>query len=326
MSNLNLLPMSKRISKNLFRFILFTTFVFLLSIIPYPNFYFSEIPKTKGITVYGNKKYDSPPLYPVKITKEDPPVISAEGIFIQDLKAGVVIYSKNSDMRLSPASTTKIVTALVALDKFKLDDILTVQTVINEGKTMGLVKNEQLTLESLLYGILVHSANDAAYTIAENYHGGVSEFVKLMNDKAKKLGLKNTHFTNSIGFDDKEQYSTASELAKQAVVGLSNKEFTKIVGTKSITVSDVSYTYFHSLTNVNELLGKVPGISGVKTGYTQSAGEVLISEVKKNGQAVIFVILKSNDRFGETIKLVNWVFNNFDWEEINKINPTMQVK
>jgi len=185
---------------------------------------------------------------------------------------------------------------------------------------MGLVNGEKISFEALLYGSLVHSANDAAYTIAENYPGGIENFVAMMNKKAASLNLTDTHFSNPIGFDDDNQYITARDLAKLTKIALQNKIFAKIVSTKSITVSDVTYTYFHPLSNVNELLGKVSGVSGVKTGFTQTAGEVLVSNVKKNDRDVLFIVLKSQDRFGESEKLINWVFENFAWKKIDEVN------
>jgi len=264
----------------------------------------------------------SPPPIPIRLTNTSDPVLSAEGILVKDIGSNIILYSKNENEKLAPASTTKIITALVALEHYKLDDILTVQTVITEGKTMGLVKDEQLTAESLLYGALVHSANDAAYTIAENYPGGVTEFVAAMNRKAASIGLSSTSFQNPIGFDDPGQYTTATELARLAMSALKNKIFTKIVGTKSITVSDINFSHFHELKNVNELLGKIPGVSGVKTGYTENAGEILVTEVRKNDKDLLIVLLKSNDRFGETAKLIDWVFQHFKWTEVNSITPT----
>ena len=204
-------------------------------------------------------------------------------------------------------------TALVAMDVFKLDDVFTVTGIVNSGRVMGLVAGEKITFESLLYGALVHSANDAAYAIAENYPGGVTAFVTAMNNKAKELKLSGTSFANPIGFDDPLQQTTPEDLAKLAIVALSDKTFAKIVGTRAITVSDVNFTYFHDLSNVNELLGKVAGVAGVKTGYTEFAGEILVSEIRKSGQSILIALLKSNDRFGETQKLISWVFENFSW-------------
>jgi len=212
-------------------------------------------------------------------------------------------------------------TALIILEKYGLDDIFTVKTVVSEGRKMNLIKGEELTVESLLYGALVHSANDAAYALAENYPGGVDAFVEAMNRKSESLGLKDTNFTNPVGFDDPRHYTTAEDLVNLSVYALKNKTFDKIVSTKAITVSDVSFTYFHELTSVNQLLGKIAGISGVKTGYTENAGEILISTVRKNGNTVLFAVLKSLDRFGETVLLIDWVFNNFTWTPVAQITP-----
>ena len=297
---------------------------FTFSLFPSPNDYFQTVKKTGGIFIPKEISLPSPPPYPVNQTGKQPPDLSAAAILVKDLASGVVIYAKDEKTRFPSASTTKIIASLVALDNYKLDDVITVKKVINEGKTMGLVQGEKLTFESLLYGSLVHSANDATYVLADNFPGGTDKFVEKMNEKVKNLGLTETNFTNPVGFDDPNHYTTASDLAKQAEVALSNKTIAKIVGTKAITVSDVNFTYFHDLKNVNELLGRVAGVSGVKTGFTQNAGEVLVSEVKKNGQTVLFVILKSADRFGETTKLIDWVFNNFVWVPFMEIIPASQ--
>lgn len=305
------------------RFTAFLGFVLLLFLIPAPNVYFQSIPKSSKSQLPDNLTIPDAPPVPVNATRKEPPLTSAEGIYIVDVPSNVTLYEKNASVKLFPASTTKIATALVALDYYKLDDILTAKTIVNDGRTMGLISGERLTFESLLYGTLVHSANDAAYVLAENYPGRIERFVDKMNQKALSLHLDTTHFTNPIGFDDPDHYTTAKDLARLATEALSNKTFAKIVGTKSITVSDVTYTYFHSLSNVNELLGKIAGLSGVKTGFTQSAGEILVSVVHKNSTAVIFVVLKSHDRFGETEKLVDWVFGNFIWKEVSEIIPTI---
>lgn len=293
----------------------------LFGLFPYPNVYFYPVPKTDGLSMPVQVLLPSPPPLPVNTNKMGLPELTAKGILVLDGLSGMPLFEKNADQRFPPASTTKIMTALVALDQYHLDDILTVNTVITEGKTMDLVKGEQLSAEAFLYGALVDSGNDAAYALAENYPGGVEKFVSLMNAKAKQLHLDNTHYANPIGFDDDAQYTTAHDLAKLARVAVSNRTFAKIVSTRDITVSDISYSRFHMLKNVNELLGKIPGISGVKTGYTENGGEILVSEVKKNNREIFLVVLKSNDRFGETTKLIDWVFSNFVWRDIGDISP-----
>jgi len=293
----------------------------LLSLNPSPNKYFIPIKKTEGLLQAADITLPSPPPYPINKTDARVPSVSAQGIVIKDIPSGIVLYAKNETIRFPPASTTKIMTALVSLSHYKLDDVLTVTTIINSGSSMKLVSGEKITADALLYGALVHSANDAAYTLAENYPGGVTAFVVAMNQKAKDLYLTNTNFANPIGFDDPNQYTTPLDLTKLATIALSNSTFAKIVGTRAITVSDESFTYFHDLKNVNELLGKVAGVAGVKTGYTEFAGEILVSEVRKNGQSIIISILKSNNRFGETQQLINWVFENFSWLPLAEVTP-----
>ena len=266
-----------------------------------------------------------PPNMPVNTTQVRAPELTAVSIMVKDIDSGVILYAKNENKLLFPASTTKLMTALVILDQFQTDDIFTVKSVINDGRKMNLVTGEKLTVESLLYGTLVHSGNDAAYTLAENFPEGVEAFVNQMNVKAKSIGLSDTHFTNPIGFDNPYHYTTASDLTRLASYALKNKIIDKIASTKAITVSDVSYTYFHELQNVNQLLGRVAGIAGLKTGFTENAGEILVSTVKKNGQSILIAVLKSKDRFGETVQLIDWVFNNFEWVPPSRITPSTPV-
>ena len=312
------LPLIKT-KKNLFRILFLLLFSLLLFLFPSPNIYFKTAQKTGGLSIPQKVDLPPPPLIPRNITNTSPPELSAEGIYIIDLPSNVVLYKKNEDRRFLPASTTKIATALVALDYYKLDDVLKVKTVVNDGRKMGLIAGEEITLESLLYGTLIHSANDAAYTIAENYPGGVEGFVDLMNKKASDLYLSDTHFTNPVGFDDEKNYTTPSDLARLAKAALDNKTIAKITSIKSITVSDANFTYFHPLNNVNELLGKIKGVAGVKTGFTDNAGEILVTEVKRNKRSILLVVLKSKDRFGETEKLINWIFGNFEWKDLKVV-------
>lgn len=316
----------KFIRINIVKILAFTGFTFLLSIFPSPNVYFQSVTSSfNNVQAYNIVLPDAPPI-PVDITGVSVPYVTAEGLLIVDIPSNMVIYQKNADTRFKPASTTKLMTALVALDHYQLDDVLTVDRVETVERTMGLVSGEKITFEELLYGTLVHSANDAAFTIAQNYPGGVEKFVEAMNQKAGILHLDNTHFTNPIGFDDDQIYTTAKDLAKLAKVALNNKIISKIVGTRSITVHDVSFTYFHDLSNVNALLGKIPGVAGLKTGYTQNGGEILVTEVLKNNRSVLFVLLKSEDRFKETTSMINWVFDNFTWKNIDDIIPASQKK
>lgn len=257
----------------------------------------------------------SPAPYPVNVAGVYPDQsITAGGVVIEDVDSGVVVYQRNSYESFSPASTTKILTALVALDAYTLDDVLTVKTLQNNGQSMKLVAGERMTVENLLYGALIQSGNDAAWALAENYPGGVDAFVEAMNEKAKELHLTQSHFTNPVGFDDPAHKMTPMDLVRLASVALSNKTIVKMVAIPQITISDVTHTYFHSLTNVNALLGKIPGVGGIKTGWTEEAGENLVTLVERGNHRVIIVVLKSKDRFADTTKLIDWTFGNHRWE------------
>jgi D-alanyl-D-alanine carboxypeptidase len=243
------------------------------------------------------------------------PEVSAQGIYVVDLPSFTPILEKNSRTRFLPASTLKIITALVAYDIYKPSQIIEVKKTINEGQLMDLKIGEKITVENLLYGTLVHSGNDAAYVLADNY--GYEKFIKLMNEKAKKLSMKNTHFTDPTGLKENNQYSSPFDLALAARELLKNPYLAKIVSTKEIIISDVDFKYFHKLTNVNKLLGEIQGLGGLKTGYTQEAGENLVSFYKKNGHQYLIIILKSEDRFADTEKIINWINENVDYLKIN---------
>lgn len=292
----------------------------LLFLFPAPNKYFKPVKFINSESIKPDLVLPSPALFPKIRNGLNPPPVSAEGVLIKDLPSGVTLYAKNENVIFAPASTTKIMTALVALNEYGSDEVVKVTGGVKlEGRNMGLREDEEITVETLIYGALVHSANDASYELARHYSGGLSKFVDRMNETAASFNLKDTHFTNPIGFDNPNQFTTALDLAKLAQIALTNPTFAKVVKTKAVTVSDVTSTYFHDLKNVNELLGKVSGIMGVKTGYTEIGGEILITEVKRSDKSVLFVVLKSQDRFNDTIKLINWVFDNYQWHPIEEL-------
>lgn len=257
----------------------------------------------------------APAPYPVNTTGIYPGFeITAEGIVVYDPDSATTMYGRNTEVLLSPASTTKIMTALVALEYYDLDDVVTVATVANTGATMGLVPGEQITVENLLYGALIQSGNDAAWALAEHFDGGVEKFVEAMNEKAAALHLTGTRFTNPVGFDDPNHKTSAIDLARLGAYALANKIIAKIVAIPQITISDITHTSFHPLTNVNALLGKIPGVAGIKTGWTEEAGENLVTLVERDGRRIIVVVLKSRNRFADTEQLINWVFANYEWQ------------
>ncbi len=244
------------------------------------------------------------------------PDISAQGAYVIDAHSATPVFERNKDVHFFPASTAKIITALVSLDIYKPTDVITVRRVISEGQTVGLVQGEQIRVQELLYGLLVHSGNDVAYVLADNYGGGYDAFVELMNEKAAQLSMNNSYFTNPAGLDDPRQYSSPFDLSLAGRKLLQNELLSTIVSTPSITISDVNFEHFHVLSNVNKLLGKIPGIGGLKTGYTDQAGENLVSFYKRNGNQFLIVIMKSEDRFSDTETIVRWIDTNVGFEKI----------
>ncbi|MBI2025846.1 MAG: D-alanyl-D-alanine carboxypeptidase [Candidatus Levybacteria bacterium] len=253
--------------------------------------------------------------YPV-IKQTFIPKISATGAIIMDADSKIVLYSKNPDLRFSPASTTKLMTSLVALDYFKPQDILTVKIASREGSIIGLKVGEKLTLENLIYAMLLPSANDAAYVIAQNHPQGYAKFIDSMNKKANELVLLNTHFGDPAGLLDNQNYTTAFDLARLASFAVANPLIKKIVATREKYITDATGNFIYRLENLNELLG-IDGVNGVKTGYTEEAGQVLVTSKIEEGRTIIIVIMGSEDRFLDTQKLLELVDNNLSFLSIH---------
>ncbi len=258
---------------------------------------------------YQNSNY---PLLKNKFTSD----ISAKAAVVLDKDSSVVLYAKNENLRFSPASTTKIMTALTALDYFKLTDILEVERATGEGSILGLTLGEKMTFLDLLYAMLLPSANDAAFVIAQNYPGEEEGFVEKMNQKAKLLNLNNTHFQDPAGLLDQDDYTTPLELARLASLSLENKIFSQIVSTQYRFISDIYGLNTYSLLNRNKLLGTL-GITGIKTGFTDEAGGVLVTSRKQNGHTLIIVVMKSDDRFGDTLKIADYLSDNLTYLSIH---------
>lgn len=245
------------------------------------------------------------------------PQITAESYLVMDLDSFTPIIAKAPRRKMFPASTVKLATALLAYDHYDLEKVLKVNKVITQEVRMGLKKNERISVLNLLYGTLIYSANDAAYTLAENYPGGVGAFVEEMNRLARRLNMRDTSFQNPIGFDHREQYTTAQDLALLAREFIKNHILLTITSTKSITVSDVDYENFHYLQSSNELLGEVPHLGGLKTGTTEQAGQNLISFYKFRNKPLAIIVLKSSDRFGDTRQLINLIETGLGYEEVS---------
>ena len=260
--------------------------------------------------------------YPVKINQTPPPYLTAKSVAIIDYASGVPIYTKDENSQLLPASTSKIMTALVAMDYYPLNQVLTLERPDHLNQLLHISAGEKFTVESLLHALLISSANDVGNLFAENYPGGQAAFVEEMNKKAQEYHLQNTFFANPTGLDSDDRgellavrsYSTAIDLARLAAVALRNDLIKKIVATKSEVIYAVGTGTPYQLYNVNTLLSRRDDIQGIKTGWTEQAGECLVGLAVRDGRQIISVVLGSEDRFGETEKLVDWAFANFNWQ------------
>lgn len=230
--------------------------------------------------------------------------ISALGIAVLDADSHTFIYTKNPTVRFSPASTTKIMTALITRAFWKPTDSLGLRTWEDpEGSGITLQIGEKMTVKNLLQAMLMYSANDAAFAVAQNYPGGESGFVKAMNERAKQLHLHSSQFGDPAGLDDNQNYTTPEDMIELASVAMRDALLSKIVMQKSASIADVSGTIPYLLTNRNILLG-TDGVTGIKTGFTDEAKEVLVTRVQKNNHTFYLVVMKSDDRFGDTQKII----------------------
>ncbi len=300
-------------------FVFLTIFLLLL---PGQNFYQTQTLIPKRPLVRENSDGDfAASYYPVKISPETEPAISAASAEVLDVSSGVVLFAKNTAAKLRPASTTKLMTALVALDYYQPDQVLTVGELTNDSEEseMGLAPGDQLTIKNLIYGLLVPSGNDAAETLAANYPGGREAFIFAMNKKAAALHLYNTHYQNPTGTDAPQQYTSSQDLAWLAARVMKDPLLTNVVATNWIRVPDISGKKSYPLQNVNQLLSSFWGAVGVKTGYTEEAGQCLVAAIERNGRTLITVVLKSSDRFTETALLANWAFRVYKFTPDSKL-------
>jgi D-alanyl-D-alanine carboxypeptidase len=257
-----------------------------------------------------------PSRYPVRKSDIGDPLIYARSAVVVDVNSSATLYAKNPLEALKPASTTKVMTALVALKHYPLEKIITVKKADrSKGQTMNLLTGERMTVENLLYGLLMQSGNDAAFALAENFDGGYFAYVEEMNKLAEKYHLENTQFRNVSGIDQEGHFTTVRDLARLAAIAMKNPIFSQIVSTREKTVTDIDNLITHRLNNRNELLGIVEGIKGVKTGWTESARECLVTDTERSGNEVITAVLGSNDRFGESQKLIEWTYQAYNWIE-----------
>ncbi len=239
-----------------------------------------------------------------------------------DRESGRVIWGKDENKKTAMASTTKIMTAIVVIENCNLNDTVEISKKAAEtgGSRLKLNKEDKITVKDLLYGLMLRSGNDAAVALAEYTAGSIENFAELMNNKAKELELKNTHFVTPHGLDNPEHYTTAYELAKLTDYALSNKVFSNIVGTKNYTIRINGYP--REICNTNELLGNFPGVYGVKTGFTNNAGRCLVTAVKNDKLDIITVVIQADtkkDRTSDSINLIKYIFNNYEKVNVEEL-------
>lgn len=270
----------------------------------------------------------------------------SEAAILVDENSNFILYDKNSNKKMYPASTTKILTAIIAIEKCNLDDIVTVNqsaiSQIPEGYSSAhLVNGEKISVKNLLSAFLVPSANDAGYVLAEYISGSISEFAKLMNEKATEIGCNSSHFVNPSGIHDDNHYTTAYDLSLIAKYCMNNKTFRDIVCQKTCTIPKTNKTDIRNYKNTNLLLNTsskfyLPECIGIKTGYTVEAGNCLISCFSKENMNLIGVVLgakrinnSDSTRFIDSINLFNYGYNNYYLKTIvskNDVITNIQIK
>jgi D-alanyl-D-alanine carboxypeptidase (penicillin-binding protein 5/6) len=265
---------------------------------------------TPSIALAKSAAVQSVPVRTAIASRQFPPwrVSPAHGILLKELNSGRVLYEHDAGKRMSPASLTKIMSALVILERGQLDDLVTISpNAARAHKTHLRMKAGQVfRLEDLLKAMLIMSANDACLAAVEHVGGDEAQFVTLMNAKAEALGLADTHYSNGCGFDNLDHYSTAEDLATLSVIALDQPIFRQLVREERAIITPVNGQHVYALHNTNRLLGRIPGVEGIKTGFTSKAGRCLIAKVSQNGSELLLVILNSKRRWNTATNLITY--------------------
>lgn len=249
------------------------------------------------------------------------PEINSRAYVVIDRNSNRILCGKNEMQKRKMASTTKIMTALVIIERGNLDQTIEIskKAANTGGSRLGLKTGDKVTIRDLLYGLMLRSGNDAAVALAEYAGGDIAGFSTLMNQKAEELGLTNTHFETPHGLDQDEHYTTAYELALLANQAMRNKTFATIVGTKTITITINGYP--KALNNTNELLGNLAGVYGIKTGFTNGANRCLVTACLRGNLDIICVVLGADTkkcRTTDSIKLIEYTYKNFEMVNVQE--------
>lgn len=290
-----LVGIDAHISKQIRLITIFDAPISNITLVPYPKY-----KQVLAATAIQPARADIHGAWPQPVFQD----ISAQAAIIMDDDSQTVLFSKNPTLRFSMASTTKVMTALVGLEFYSPDSELIVQSDNVPGAVAGFKRGEKFRFEDVLYAMLLPSGNDAALTIAQNYPGGVDAFVQRMNEKAAEYHLVNTHFADPAGLADEGDYTTVSELAKLASIARQNEVFAKVVATREKVITTKNGKNVYTLNNLNKLLGNY-GVTGIKTGFTDEAGEVLVTSQKEDNHTLIIAVMKSQNRFLDTQKILS---------------------
>lgn len=250
--------------------------------------------------------------FPFPAFADAQPQVTAKAAVVINEDSGQIIYAKEENKRLSMASTTKIMTSLITLEEAAVNNriiTITKEMVRVEGSSMGLLPGDQVTLKSLAVGMLTVSGNDAANSAAIAIGGSLEGFAQRMNQRAKELKLNDTHFVTPSGLDDKEHYTTAHDLAVLAAAAMKNPDFAEIAGSRHMDVQYINPEHTRRLTNHNKLLSMYEGCTGVKTGFTKSAGRCLVSAAQRSGIRLIAVTLNAPNDWDDHQKLLDYGFS-----------------
>jgi D-alanyl-D-alanine carboxypeptidase (penicillin-binding protein 5/6) len=249
---------------------------------------------------------------PIRAAQKTPqiakPLVNAYAAVLMDGTTGKVLFRQNAEAIMAPASTTKIMTAILALEKLHLTKTITIDNALREGTSVNLVVGERKTIWELLYGLMMVSGNDAAYELAEAVSGTEAKFAQLMTKKAKTIGMKNTVFKNASGLPVIGHATTALDMAILTRYALKNPIFCKLVGTKNKNISGPTPGTVRQLKNHNKLLWQYPYAIGVKTGYTVKAGGCLVAAARRRGKVLIAVVLNTGKIYDDCIAMFNYGF------------------
>lgn len=260
------------------------------------------------------------PISEASTLSSNEPITYSKNIIVIDRKTLLPLYEKNAYTKVAMASTTKILTCILALENCSGNEIVTVSKKASSvsGSTLGLISNMKISINDLLYGLMLRSGNDCAIAIAEHISGSVENFSILMNKKATELGLQNSNFVTPHGLDDPNHFTTAYDLAILTDYALQNSTFKKIVSTKTCSISFNGFP--RTISNTNELLGNLEGVYGVKTGFTFEAGRCLVTACKRNNLDIIVVVLGADTkkiRTKDSSNLIKYIFNTFTYTNVS---------